>query len=424
MHIRTTTMQKDKTKWGIAAAVFATLAVTSTLAFAVHATNWSPQADLVVDDDGKATVGNCNSDTSTPHATVSSAVAAVDAGDTIKVCPGTYNEDVVLDKEVTLKGAKTNDSVKNRTFGSASESTINGLVTIQAADVKVDGFSLTNPNEGAGVIVRNAGNDATVKNNIVKTIGSNTFGSPVSGIYLERGPDGVEVTDNMISDVQSQGGSVHAVFVGDSSSTDPSENTRIDGNVILDLTSATRGAYGVLVNNGASTAAAATGYTEIKINENKIKNLNGNWVHAIGLEGETPNAVVNSNTISDLTDSNPAPSTPAVAVFFEDNPFFFTAAVNENSFKIGDDESGISLATALSAQYPSLEVDGECNWWGEGNGPSAVATGDGAMVGANVDFKPWLKSANVGKGCDDKNHHNGNSHHGGWGKHDDHWHNS
>lgn len=419
MQIRTTTMQRYKTKWGIAAAVFMTLAVTSALTFVVGATHWS-QADLVVDEDGKGTVNNCNSDTPTPHMTVSSAVAAASAGDTIKVCPGAYAEDVTLDKEVTLRGAKADDSVKYRTFGSSGESTLTGQVTVQAADVKVEGFSLTNPDKGASVIVKNAGNDAAVKENIIKTVGGSAFVGAATGIYLERGPDNVKVSENMISDVKSQTASVHAVFVGDSVSTDPSLNTRVNGNIVTDLTSATRGAYGILVNNGSSTNVVATGYTEVKITDNKIKNLSGDWTHAIGLEGETPNAEVISNTISDLTDSNPAPNPDAAAVFFESNPFFFTASVNQNSLKVGDDESGIALHPTLAALYPSLKVDGECNWWGEGNGPSAIATGDGAMVGANVDYQPWLKSANIGKGCDSKSHH---GHYGDWGKHDDHWHN-
>jgi hypothetical protein len=171
----------------------------------------------------------------------------------------------VIDKELTLKSAEAGTSINARTFGDADESTITGLVTIQASGVRLEGFSLTNPNQGLGVIVKTAGNDAVIKKNILKTVGSATFVGPTVGIYLELGPDGVQVVGNKISDVQSQTGSAQGMLVGDSTSANPSLNIRLDDNKISDITSMTRGAYGIQVNNGASTSPAAIGYTEANI---------------------------------------------------------------------------------------------------------------------------------------------------------------
>src|SRR2546426_2046044 len=50
---------------------------------------------LVVDDDGMATPTNCDAVDST-YFTVSAAVAASSAGDTIKVCDGLYQEQVTI----------------------------------------------------------------------------------------------------------------------------------------------------------------------------------------------------------------------------------------------------------------------------------------------------------------------------------------
>lgn len=404
--------KKARLKWVLTAVSLMLAAImTGTITQTALAVN----ATLVVDDDGHATANNCNSGAVTPHTTVGSAIVAASVGDTVKVCPGTYSENVVIDKELNLRGAEADSSVKHRTFSDADESTISGLVTIQAPNVKLTGFSLTNPGQGLGAIVKTNGSGAVIKRNIVQTVGSATFGSPAVGVYLERGPDNVKVSGNKLSDIQSQSGSAQGILVGDSTSADPSLNTQINNNVISDITSITRGGYGIQLNNGASTVATATGYTEASINGNTIKNLSGNWAHGIGLEGETPNALIEENTIQNLTDTTPAPVSDVIGVFFEDNPFFFTAQVNQNSLDVVPGNYGIAIHPDLTTQYPSLSVDGECNWWGSRRGPGTVGTGNGSMVSSGVDFKPWLHSSDLGRKCGDKNNHDGDHHHGDWG---------
>lgn len=344
---------------------------------------------------------------------------------TIKVAAGTYTENVVIDRKVNLKGAKAGTPYWTRTFGSASESKISGKVTVQAADVTVDGFSLTNPDQGFGILVKTAGNNAVIKNNIMDTVGAITYldSGGTQAIYLENGPDNVKILRNKINNVQSDR-SAKAIYIGDSTAADPSLDIRIDSNSISNVVS-NRGAYGVHVNNGSSTSPTAVGFTTLKVRSNKISTLTGSWVHAVGLEGETPNAVVKFNSISNLTDINPAPIADAAGVFFEANPAFYTAQVNRNDLAVGTDNFGIALHPSLLAVYQvsNLSVDGECNWWGAKNGPGAgtgsVGTGSGSRVTSNVDYKPWQKSSNLNKGCGDKNHHDWDDHHGDWKDHKD-----
>jgi hypothetical protein len=400
-------------KWRIASAILTAAIILIGVTLATRA-GASPGTIFVVDDDGKATASNCGSSAVTPYSTVSAAVAAAADGDTVKVCPGAYVENVTVDKDLTVKGAQADTQVWSRVFGGAQESTITGQVTIQAEGVKLTGFSLTNPNQGTGVLVKATANDAVIKKNIVSTVGSNTFTLPVVGIYLEQGPDGVVVANNRIKDIQSQSGSAQGVLVGDSLSADPSVNTTIASNTISDIASVLKGAYGVQLNNGASTTVAtATGYTEAEVSYNIIRNLSGNWTHAIGLEGETPNVVVTYNTISDLTDNNPVPAADVIAVYFEDNPFFFTAKVNHNSLDVSDSAYGIAVNPTLAARYASLEANGECNWWGAKNGPGAVAAGGGSLVGAGVNYDAWLKSSNLNRGCED-DHRGHKDRHDSW----------
>jgi hypothetical protein len=327
--------------------------------------------------------------------------AVDDAGcSTVKVAAGTYTENVTISRNLTLKGAKAGTNAAWRSFPSAGESTVTGaapgvgVFTVNAPDVTIDGFAVTNPGNGLGVVVKTAGSSAFIKNNIVDTIGGASFSGHTVGVYLEHGPDDVGITRNKIANIQSgPTGSAQGILVGDSTAANPSLDIYVARNTIEDLTSGTRGAYGVQVNNGSSTVATATGYTTIEIFKNKIQNLSGSWTHAIGLEGDTPDVVVSENTVSNIVDATPVAGVQdAIAVFFEANPSYLTAEVNNNSFNVSTDAYGIAVHPVLAAFAPNASVDGECNWWGHKSGPGLVAAGTGVRVGTNVDFAPWLVS--------------------------------
>jgi len=334
--------------------------------------------------------------------------AAVDVAGcaTVKVVAGTYSENVTVSRAVTIKGAKSGTNVNGRTAASSAESTVTGLVTINAANVKLDGFTLTNPNQGIAVTVKTAGDNAHIKNNIVDTVGSTTYAANAVGVYLEYGPDNVKVEANRINNIKSTP-TAQGILIGDSTSANPSLGARIEGNTITNVVS-TRGAYGVQVNNGSKSPLilpTATGYTTVKIKNNTINTLNGGWTHAIGLEGDTPNARVTGNKISGLT----AMSINIAAVYVEDNAYFFTADISRNSFNVGA-SAGIYVVPSLVALFPTLSVDGTCNWWGNASGPSGTASGTGAYVSTGVDYGPWLKSANLRGKCSDKQHQDNDNH--------------
>jgi hypothetical protein len=128
-------------------------------------------ATLVVDDDGKATAANCGALTTAPTS-INTAIAAASPGDTVKVCPGTYNEDVVVDKTLRLIGAKVGVNGFSRVFNAASESIIATVSTtldaldIYADNVVVDGFTMQNSNAGIGIPTEVSG--YIVRNNIIR----------------------------------------------------------------------------------------------------------------------------------------------------------------------------------------------------------------------------------------------------------------
>jgi hypothetical protein len=322
------------------------------------------------------------------YPTIGAAVTAAVSGDTIMVCEGTYNENVVLSESLTLLGAQAGNPVAGRTFSGVGESTVNGLFTVQMTLVTIDGFSLTNPSQNFAILVKTAGDDALVTNNIIEKVGSTSLATNPAAIYLENGPDRVRVVGNRISDVVSIP-TAQGILIGDSASNNASRNILIEGNEISKISSVSKGAYGIQVNNGAS--ATASGYTTVEIRNNTIDNLvGGGWAHGIGLEGDTPGVVVVGNSISNLVDLSPIPVNDAIAVFFEDNPSFATGRVNFNNFDVTIAAYGIAVSPVPPTS--TALVDGTCNWWGDPNGPGPIAPGPstGARVSANVDYTPWL----------------------------------
>src|SRR5206468_11571935 len=158
------------------------------------------------------------------------------------VGPGVYNENVTIGRSLILNGAQAGNPFAGRTFLGVGESTIQGLITVQAATVTIDGFSLTNPSQNFAILVKTAGDDAIITNNIIQTVGSISLATNPAAIYLEYGPDRVQIVGNKISDVVSIP-TAQGILIGDSRSANLSLNILIAGTSISDISRVSRGAY-------------------------------------------------------------------------------------------------------------------------------------------------------------------------------------
>ncbi len=119
---------------------------------------------------------------------------------------------------------------------------------------------------------------------------------------------------------------------------------------------------------------------------NDLNTLEGaTLVHGVGLESDTPAAVVRLNNFTNLI----GPATDNVAVWFANNPSTFgpTTAVQNNNFNLTIASYGIGIGPGL---FPINEpFDGQCNWWGSADGPGPVGPGSGARVSPDVAYSPW-----------------------------------
>jgi hypothetical protein len=344
---------------------------------------------------------------STPYPTIQSA-ANDSSCTTINVAAGAYSENVVVNFSTTINGAQAGNAVAGRTSGGPNESTVTGanpiganpVFMIKAADVTIDGFTVKNSittGAAVGIDIKNTASDGAVMNNIIDgiTTADTSGNGSGQGVYLEAGPDNVSVQNNEIKNVHANR-STKGVHIGDAGSTNPSQGVQIKGNSIHDVTSDTRGGYGVSINNGNGH----TSNSGLMVLNNTIFNIKGGgWLHAIGLEANTASVVVNGNTISSLT--GPAGNTFAVWFESEEGSSFSTGQVNGNNFNLPATQAGIAVDPALSGAFPSLNVDGTCNWWNSPSGPTTASnpSGTGAAVTPNVSYKPWLIAPGPSGSC-------------------------
>ncbi|MCR9063534.1 MAG: right-handed parallel beta-helix repeat-containing protein [Cytophagales bacterium] len=320
-------------------------------------------------------------------------------GDKINVNDGTYNEDISITKEVSLKSAT----------GSAN-TTISGVAATRAIDiaadnVTVEGFTVSNNGRQYGIYANNKGG-LNIKDNHVTDVGVNTLVSTaVYGIVVEataNAVDHINITGNTVDDINGGNkGSIGAIAVGFSTGDYDLTNLTIDNNTITDIDATTaawpegRGAYGILINLGSSVGGIGKVVSPV-ITNNNITDLEGLWATGIGLEGDTPGAMVTGNSISDLTDHK-GPSVPdASGVKIESNDGAATVVINNNDFfNIG---SGTTNDGFGVNNFTTTLVNADNNYWGATDGPSGTGIGTGVKASENVSFCPFLDGV-VGSGA-------------------------
>lgn len=330
-------------------------------------------------------------------------------GHTITVGAGTYAEQVVINKSITLKGAQTGvdprPSVGSaRTIGGANESIIVALrnqkvISINADNVIIDGFEITQVGgSGAAITIETNANHAGISfiNNIV----TNTTTSNAMRLY---GGKDFLIQKNYLNDIPGEG----IVLRNGNSALPAAINQKIKDNDIINQ-------YGV-----AGAAIYTYGQTDMEISGNRITakyqgiaigavgsyfmqdiNVHHNEItlemattavqdYGIIINGLGNNINIHNNIITDVS-SNTGTKYALIKVGYDvdaaaaSNPQnlvinnnFLSRNVNENYLTVG-----ANITNTINAN---------CNWWNSTDGPT-IAARITAPSGI-VDYTPWL---NVG----------------------------
>jgi hypothetical protein len=381
---------------------------------------------------------------STSYSTIQSAVDDGTCG-TINVTAGTYNENIVISRALTLKGAGSASTFIN---GVGPGSSIAVLYITAAGNVALRAFTITNPpvtEDGDlrfGILTNSpiSGVTYTISNN--RVIGTNNPDAFEDyGIYGQNGgKENLLITNNVVTQTGSNNIVVEThqgkteisyntldagcygadpIFVMTHSGKDVSNSQKVYHNSI-DM--GTGAGVGIDPATGISFAAVASYYgvtparflaNSIEIIDNSIFNLKekrrgiGFWNDAtVGSEGNIISPLVSDNSI---TGSSGDDVTGSMGI---DTIGLVTSAIITGNTITGLDYSfkekiwndnvanGTQLnlnsfsnsATGVLTERSSGTLDAENNWWGDGSGPGSVGSGIGDNVSLNVDYTPWLTS--------------------------------
>lgn len=224
------------------ARVFCLLLIGAVLSISMAgATASASPASLVVDDDGV----QCSA---ADYTSIQAAVTAAPAGATISVCPGLYNETVIVDKTLTLRGA--GGAPQSRSGDPAREAVVTGTglwtFELQADSVVLSGFTVRGLANGPGIYTSPAFSGYLISGNLIE---DNVF-----GLYLNSSGTKESVVRDNVFRANNRSGSAS----GDGIYSDQGlHNVTIERNVFTG-------------HESAAMVFAGTGQSDLRIRHNRL----------------------------------------------------------------------------------------------------------------------------------------------------------
>lgn len=391
-------------------------------------------ADLCVDASGK---GGCST-------TIGAAVAAAAPHDVIHVAKGTYHEDVVIGKSLSLLGENPENTIIDAT-GLLNGINVDGLNHAGLANVIVSGFTVQNAN-AQGIVATNA-SDVTISNNHV--VGNDRSLDPVAlqcpplpayfqggeafdcgeGIHLSGVVHSI-VSDNLVH--HNAGG----ILISDD--TGPNHDNLISRNIVEDNpydcgitiashhfhfgpTDPSLGIYHITVDsntsrrNGLISGEGAgvglfAGPPGAQNNANVVANnvLTDNALPGVALHTHNPFQSLNDHLIigneisGNGPDGDPGTTVPTGISIFSPVVPLTGIVIAQNVFKREGIDIGINVVngSTVTAHFNSFlgavgidnigggAISATANWWKCSGGPAA--NGCSTVVGSGVTTNPWL----------------------------------
>lgn len=350
-----------------------------------------------------ATVGGPICNVPADYPTIQAAVN-VSGCTTINVAAGTYNEEVTINRSLTLNGAQAGVDARTRSGAESIVQHPNGPIQVEADNVKIDGFTIqgaindpfTNVGAfGAGIWSNPgfAGNSGglTIVNNIVQ--------NNIAGIELDSNcPNATLVQHNLIRNNNSPGsGSGNGIETNFGLC-----NATIDSNKFSgDTSSSFLVAVGSTSSNLSVTSNELVGGTPEGFAFADVSNstISGNTsigstsYSTVDLFGADSNVTITSNVLAN-----------GMRGIQVENPYGAQYGVTPNSGITahancisGNSAAGLEEDTGGYSPVAPLSLDATNNWWGSPSGPTIASnpggTGDRIIdQDGVVSYNPWTTS--------------------------------
>jgi parallel beta-helix repeat protein len=304
--------------------------------------------------------------------TIQEAIDAASDGDTIVVAAGLYEENVEIDKSLTLKGAQAGVDARIR---SGAETIIEpdegtGIRILTAADlvVVIDGLTVRNAEHGIATPEPTMADDITIRN--VRVLNPTEFGiSPTFTITTTVEYCYVE-------------GAVQAINAGALIPFEPTVAT-FRNNEIVD------------------SQFGFTGYLKDSVMEGNL--VRDFATEGTGISGQFLNTEIKNNTVTGYVEG-------AGMSFEEHYGRDLSENVNVKGNTFTENHLGIyvfdtqTTLTGITVNFNNIAdnywygvwneggetLDATKNWWGDASGPSGVGPGDGDDISSKVLYAPWL----------------------------------
>ena len=348
------------------------------------------------------------------YGSIQDAVDNADTGDAIYVKLGLYGENIVINRSMTLEGAKADVNPVGGRFGEESIIDGNILSAIRivsgAADVTINGFTLTISNKDpssnqAGVLIGSNTNNIVVKNNIIENItdgsggpGSDTLGDETYGVmvYGHAGSDNqtnISILKNLIQNVEEYG-----IAINDNTS-----HVTISGNHITELIGSDHTGEGIPWDPSWPAIICAAIHLGGQVGPISDVNIGNNILKTNAIGDGTSSAAGGGISFAGIQEPLPPNRNwqGFEQVSITDNKIFNNtmgiialAGMSNGSIDVHDNNISDNSLFGINNTVSNASFDATENWWGNITGPYNATDnfdGTGDNVTGNVTFWPWYE---------------------------------